>query len=52
MGIKDQHDHLKLKEAKDKVYLKGFNEGTMLVGICQGEKVNQAKPKVRQHMID
>jgi len=36
-----------LKQAKDKVYLKGFYEGKMLVGVAQGEGVEKAKPKVK-----
>jgi hypothetical protein len=37
-----------LTEAKDKVYLKGFNEGVMLVGIGQNMKVKDAKPIVKK----
>merc|ERR1719228_395597 len=32
MGIKSQNDREKLLEAKEKVYLRGFYEGTLLVG--------------------
>ena len=32
MKIQSQKDKDKLAEAKDKVYLKGFYEGVMLVG--------------------
>jgi len=35
-NVKDQHDKLKLEEAKKEVYLKGFNEGVMLVGDYKG----------------
>jgi leucyl-tRNA synthetase len=35
-NVKDQHDKLKLEEAKKEVYLKGFNEGVMLVGEQKG----------------
>jgi len=52
LKIKSQNEKDKLKEAKDKVYLKGFYEGKMLVGICKGELVEKAKPKVKQHLLD
>jgi leucyl-tRNA synthetase len=41
-----------LTEIKDKVYLKGFYEGVMLVGIGKDMKVQDAKPLVRKHMLD
>ena len=34
------------------MYLKGFYHGKMLVGICEGEGVEKAKPKVKQHLIE
>jgi leucyl-tRNA synthetase len=34
------------------VYLKGFYEGVMLVGIGASMKVQDAKPIVRKQMID
>ena len=52
MKIVSQNDADKLKLAKDAAYLKGFNEGVMTVGICDGEKVSVAKNKVRKYMID
>ena len=48
MKIQSQNDKVKLAEAKDKVYLKGFNEGVMLVGIGQNMKVKDAKPVVKK----
>jgi hypothetical protein len=33
-------------------YLKGFNEGVMLVGIQKDVKVKDAKPVIRQLLID
>lgn len=48
-GPKDKD---KLKEAKDKAYLKGFYDGVMLVGVAKGQKVEKAKPIVKQHMFD
>lgn len=52
MKITSQKDKDKLAEAKDKVYLKGFNEGVMLIGIGQNMKVQAAKPIVRKQLID
>ena len=39
MKIQSQKDKDKLTEAKDKVYLKGFTEGIMLVGDNKDMKV-------------
>jgi leucyl-tRNA synthetase len=37
--VKSQNDTEALKKAKDKVYLKGFYEGKMLVGEFKSQKV-------------
>lgn len=50
--INSQNDKELLKNAKDKVYLKGFYEGVMLVGKCKGKKVQESKLIVRKDMID
>jgi len=52
MKIQSQKDKEKLTEAKDKVYLKGFYEGVMLVGVGANMKVQEAKPIVRKMMFD
>lgn len=39
MKIASQNEKEKLAEAKDKVYLKGFTDGVMLVGIGANMKV-------------
>ena len=52
LKIKSQKDKEQLKIAKDKVYLKGFYEGKMLVGVAAGESVEKAKPLVKQHLYD
>merc|ERR1711962_1458422 len=44
LKIQSQNDRDKLAEAKELVYLKGFYEGTMLVGEHKGKKVEVAKP--------
>ena len=50
LKIKSQKDKDLLKQAKDAAYLKGFYHGKMLVGICAGEGVEAAKPKVKKHL--
>lgn len=52
MKITSQNDTEKLRQAKDLAYLKGFNEGVMIIGMCKGEKVSVAKNKVKAHMIE
>ena len=52
MKIQSQKDKEKLTEAKDKVYLKGFYEGKMLVGVGKDMKVQDAKALVRKQMLD
>ena len=42
MKIQSQKDKDKLAEAKDKIYLKGFNEGVCLVGLGAGMKVQES----------
>lgn len=49
--IKSQNDKETLAKAKEEVYKAGFYSGTMLVGICAGEAVQQAKPKIREELI-
>lgn len=51
LGIKSPKDTEKLKLAKDEVYLKGYYEGIMLVGECKGLKVCDAKPIIRNSLI-
>uniref|UniRef100_A0A803L6R5 leucine--tRNA ligase n=1 Tax=Chenopodium quinoa TaxID=63459 RepID=A0A803L6R5_CHEQI len=52
LKIKSQNEKDKLAEAKRLTYLKGFTEGTMLVGEFSGEKVQDAKPKVRRKLLE
>jgi len=51
-NVKDQHDKLKLEEAKKEVYLKGFNDGVMIVGDFKGQKVKDAKALIRKQLLD
>jgi leucyl-tRNA synthetase len=48
LKIQSQNDKEKLAEAKRLTYLKGFTEGTMLVGAHAGSKVSDAKPLIRK----
>ncbi|XP_069996006.1 leucine--tRNA ligase, cytoplasmic [Penaeus vannamei] len=51
MGIKSQNDRDKLVEAKEKVYLRGFYEGTLLVGDFKGKKVQDVKKSIQDMLI-
>ncbi|KIX04230.1 leucine-tRNA ligase [Rhinocladiella mackenziei CBS 650.93] len=51
MKIQSPKDAALLAEAKDLVYKEGFYNGTMLVGEFKGEKVSDAKEKVRNSLI-
>ena len=50
--IQSQRDTKQLAEAKDLAYKEGFYSGTMTVGDFKGSPVADAKPQVRQQMID
>jgi leucyl-tRNA synthetase len=52
LDIKSYKEADKLKAAKEEVYLKGFYEGIMLVGECKGMKVCDAKPIIRNQMLE
>ncbi|CAB4298554.1 unnamed protein product [Prunus armeniaca] len=52
LKIKSQNDREKLAEAKRLTYLKGFTEGTMLVGEFNGRKVQEAKALLRSKLIE
>lgn len=51
LKIKSQNDRKQLDEAKDLVYTKGFYEGEMLVGEHKGTKVKDAKPLIKDQLI-
>lgn len=51
MKIQSPKDATLLAEAKDLAYKEGFYNGTMLVGEFKGEKVTEAKDKVRISLI-
>ncbi|ORY23359.1 leucine-tRNA ligase [Naematelia encephala] len=50
--IQSQRDTKALAEAKDLAYKEGFYNGVMTVGDFKGTTVAEAKPKVRQQMIE
>lgn len=52
LKIQSPKDKEKLAEAKELAYKEGFYQGIMLVGKYKGKKVEEAKPLVRQDMID
>jgi leucyl-tRNA synthetase len=51
MKIQSPKDTTALAEAKDLAYKEGFYNGTMLVGEFKGQKVQDAKDKVRESLI-
>jgi leucyl-tRNA synthetase len=52
LKISSPKDAKQLAEAKELAYKEGFYQGIMKVGEFKGEKVEVAKPKVRQQLID
>ncbi|XP_010553692.1 PREDICTED: leucine--tRNA ligase, cytoplasmic-like [Tarenaya hassleriana] len=52
LKIKSQNDKEKLAEAKRLTYLKGFTEGTMLIGEFAGRKVQEVKPLIKSKLIE
>ncbi|KAG8646038.1 leucine--tRNA ligase, cytoplasmic [Manihot esculenta] len=52
LKIKSQNEKEKLAEAKRLTYLRGFTDGTMLVGEFAGRKVQEAKPLVKAKLIE
>lgn len=52
LKIQSQNDRDKLTEAKERVYLKGFYDGKMLVPGYEGEKVNEVRKPIQKLLID
>jgi leucyl-tRNA synthetase len=52
LKIASPKDTKQLEEAKELAYKEGFYQGIMNYGDFKGEKVEVAKPKVRQQLID
>jgi leucyl-tRNA synthetase len=51
LGITSFNDKVKLAQAKDETYLKGFTSGVMTVGPYAGKKVSEAKLLIKDEMI-
>ncbi|CAK9832852.1 Leucine--tRNA ligase, cytoplasmic [Anthophora retusa] len=52
LKIQSQNDKLKLLEAKEIVYLKGFYDGVMVVGEYKGKKVQDVKKQIQKELIN
>ena len=52
LKISSPKDAKQLEEAKDLAYKEGYYNGFMEVGNFKGEKVEDAKPKVRKQLFD
>lgn len=52
LKVQSQNDREKLAEAKEKLYLKGFYDGVMLVNGFKGQKVQDVKKTIQKKMID
>uniref|UniRef100_A0A8I3P763 Leucine--tRNA ligase, cytoplasmic n=2 Tax=Canis lupus familiaris TaxID=9615 RepID=A0A8I3P763_CANLF len=52
LKVQSQNDREKLAEAKEKLYLKGFYDGIMLVDGFKGQKVQDVKKTIQKKMID
>ncbi|XP_069574339.1 leucine--tRNA ligase, cytoplasmic-like [Brachyistius frenatus] len=52
LKIQSQNDKERLAEAKEKVYLKGFYEGIMLVDGYKGQKVQDVKKPIQKMMVE
>ncbi|KAJ8297525.1 hypothetical protein KUTeg_024056 [Tegillarca granosa] len=52
LKIKSQNDKDQLQLAKERVYLKGFYEGVMIVEGYKGQKVQDVKNIIKKKMVD
>lgn len=52
MKINSPKDAKQLAEAKDLAYKEGYYKGTMLIGDFRGQKVEDAKTRVKKQLID
>ncbi|CZR52502.1 probable leucine--tRNA ligase, cytosolic [Phialocephala subalpina] len=52
LKISSPKDTKQLEEAKELAYKEGFYQGIMVYGEFKGDKVEIAKPKVRQQLLD
>lgn len=52
LKIQSQNDRDKLLEAKELVYLKGFYEGVLLVGLFAGKKIQDVKKDLKATLVE
>lgn len=52
LKIQSQNDKEKLADAKERVYLKGFYDGKMLVPEYKDKKVNEVRKPIQKLMVD
>ncbi|XP_047345994.1 leucine--tRNA ligase, cytoplasmic isoform X1 [Vespa velutina] len=52
LKIQSQNDKIKLLEAKEMVYLKGFYDGVLLVGEYKGKKIQDVKKQIQQVLVN
>ncbi|XP_028521055.1 leucine--tRNA ligase, cytoplasmic isoform X2 [Apis cerana] len=52
LKIQSQNDKVKLLQAKEMAYLKGFYDGVLLVGQYKGNKVQDVKKYVQKELIN
>lgn len=52
LKVGSHKDEAKLKEAKAQAYQEGFYKGVMKVGPFAGQKVEEAKPLMKKHLVD
>ncbi|EXB62441.1 Leucine--tRNA ligase [Morus notabilis] len=52
LKIKSQNEKDKLAEAKRLTYLRGFTDGTIVVGEFAGKKVQEVKPLIRSKLLE
>lgn len=52
LKIQSQNDRIKLNEAKEMVYLKGFYDGVLQVGPYKGKKVQDVKKQLQKDLVD
>ena len=51
LKIKSQNDTVKLQQAKEQVYLKGFYEGVIKVGAYKGTQIQKCKEEIKADMV-
>lgn len=51
LKIQSQNDHVKLQEAKELVYAKGFYEGVLVIGDHKGKKVMDIKKTIQGELV-